>query len=445
MNPEEFKLWYKKFLDKHGGFSPTNLDLWIDRVNSNHEFIRSVMGADLVSLEIELEEYQNAISDDMAAMYYTQMSDIIGGFDGMTRYLKGDIFEMLKRPTYNAGTHDSIKTAKHIRQCLERYAADYQSSTWFSTVWVKLEAVLSKLGEEWSKARTKNGKYHVTISTTPKAFALLGHYKTDVDSCFRQNGSSQQDKYCVGQSNNTFVITVAENGTNIIRAFGCLDRPTKTVHLANQYYLPGVCEGDAIEIFKKSFSKAFNVEYRYSESTIWPRDRAIVFINEKFGRCTFIPPSVAYLDDVDRPRMDTNLIKVWRCQICHSDLQEKHMFHNVVDDFVLCECCIEAAKPLFNSNKRTLKPTIEYEDENGNEIFLLITEEEKHQKYIKTCECGVTFISAGDVKECFYCKSDTCSCDICGKACKENKLNCIDDFDTCDECAVLLENSNEVS
>lgn len=372
-----FKKWFitseKSFLVRHNSsFMFDSFDNWIRRCDHAHEDVREVLGTDIVNVDVEIKDSQSPVNWDE---YPEMKAEIQANLFNFFKHYRYDI-DFLSTPTYQKNSHSTIKVGKFIRS----YYAQVGNNEKLKSI----EVLLSKVGDIWAKHRTGNRSGCLTVSTKPKGFILLGHYKPDNDSCFREGSTSPRDKFVLAQTKDTIVVTLSEykedkkKHINIARSFGFIDTDNKNVHVTNCYCEKGIPEGDLIALYKDGFEKLFNKDLCYTEGKIrLNRERHKVYPNE-FGRWSFIG---SLYDKFVQPA--TNL---WGLYDNHCPETGIYATDDSKWRFIDDKWCAPEAQELANeclvSGKLSFRSMKKIKDEDGSEALVL----DKYYNEVPVCE-----------------------------------------------------------
>jgi hypothetical protein len=287
--------WLQHFTDKHNeGYFPPRIRSWMNEVDSSHSQIRNILGGDKIVLTFELKNIQDKAEDCNQLLKEILLK--------IPYYLVtyGFSIDDLKYPIikpYNA--KNPVRTIKHILTYAEKNNSPNLEI---------IKKLTNKLGEEYAKAKTENKKVAIVLSTTPQAFALLGHYGVDKDSCFGQRGVNSKHKFVLATVKNTFVITIrdidetgkypedefAEQDKCPIlgRMWGFLDAKDRVLNICNYYGAKGFLSGNAIRILKKTAAKVLMEEenkINLFNNMIEKIDRDVIYHNYQKHDMSFSP------------------------------------------------------------------------------------------------------------------------------------------------------------
>lgn len=356
---ESFNSWITEdFNKRHKGFVPKNIKKWYDNIESSHGEIRKLLGGTKYENTIKLKSQQNPANRNEAMPIIASLVGLIPGY--LRDYQLTS--ESLLLPTIPRGSHNAQKISKHIKTyAQERYDLGSDASK-------EIDRLLSELGTLWSKARTNESELTVTISTTPKGFALLGHYGPDSDSCFRQGSDKTDHKYIFGQSKNTFVITISKfyeekkKHVNVARCMGFANDDMTVFSLANYYFLPKFQEGDAIEAIKQTFEKLVGKPLNFVENVV---SYSVVYHNP-YGNW-----ALSTNENIDRQVLKANVlgIKLFICEHCFSEEKSSNGWV-FIDGKECCNSCISMANTCALSKEFTFRDLVELIDKDGDTILV---------------------------------------------------------------------------
>jgi hypothetical protein len=242
----DFEEWYYNFIAKFGGYEPANLRNWFDIVQEKHIDLREQIGGIRTHTTYELPEYQGPADAKDCEKLISRIKEI------MPRYLRDS--KLTEEHLLSGSMPNGMRTSKHII----RYAGSkYDMSLEHRS---ELMKIISALGEKWANAKTTSQEITVTISTSAKGFASIGHYGPDNISCFKQSGSNASNKYALGRLKNTFVVLLRESITRVhepidskstfARLWGFFNPDENVVNFCNYYPVAGFMEGNAFEACK---------------------------------------------------------------------------------------------------------------------------------------------------------------------------------------------------
>lgn len=202
MDHKEFKDWYKEFSGRiTGSRAPKDMDKWLDTIDANHERIRKLLGGDRLERTVSITFKSSALSGAECSDLYYKIYDILPNYFY----------------TYNIGAYDlgspvlisqrGIKTSKHILTYAKKQGITKERMA-------DLEKIIASLGEKWANSKSTETTKVVSISTTPKAFCLIGKYGCDAGSCFAQGCFNQDKRYTFGAHPETFVVVIKKDNNN---------------------------------------------------------------------------------------------------------------------------------------------------------------------------------------------------------------------------------------
>jgi hypothetical protein len=193
-----FNKWFSSFNKVFNGFRPQNIKKLVDDCNNNHLGIREKLGGINSLIEINLQDSQIPLDDNIARYHYT---NIISNFCGKSKTEFEKLFniEDFKLPN----KPNEPKISKKILQFAEKNIGSLYNATQ-SIIYIN--GYLAQVGTAWNENCVKTSTHNILVSTSLKAFSLLGHLNIDNRSCFAQNGGNASNKYRLASKENTFVI-----------------------------------------------------------------------------------------------------------------------------------------------------------------------------------------------------------------------------------------------
>lgn len=437
---DAFTKWLEVFRSRNGGWYPGDIKGWFDRVNQSHQFLRTKLGGIRREYNISLKSQQKPIAMADALPFINEILNIVPG------YLEKDKLPLTKevflQPTMSRGTHQAIRVGKDVRAYAElilRYSLDKASQM------KKLDTALAKLGELWARAKTSETELEATISTSPRSFMLLGHYGPDQDSCWRQGSDKTRDKYALGQSPNTFTVTIAAHKNNklknVARCFGWTNEYFETINTANYYFADKFSEGDGLEILKTIFSSLWNDKLEMHEDRQYiPEDKdgkGQVFHNQ-YGRWTFTKGQGSVIkrssDCEFHPYLD--MIKRFKCPKCRREYGSNDKDWSIVDEIYVCPICVDDSFLCELTNTRTFKDLVGYLHDNGEYMMV------KPSSVVDAANCASCGIKHAiqmhtpDKRivctDCFEAEYE--ECESCHSFVPNEEMADLGDMDICDIC-----------
>lgn len=451
---EDFNIWLnnpnkpKGFKIRHGGFFPCDIDKWHDKVEENHQDIRNWLGGVRKSIIIKLNAQQNQASEELARPIINSILNTIP--DYLNCY--GFDESVFLSPSIRQGTHNSIRVGKHIRSYAENYLRNDPSRDYTLR---DLDRKLAALRTIWAKAKTQPSTLEVTLTTSPRAFVLLGHYGPDADSCFRNGSDKTADKFVMGQSKDSFVLVISKlnEGTSkfeqVARAFGFTSNNFKYISVCNFYYSDGLSEGDSIEAIKTFVEQINGESYKLLENKIdslpYGDGEALplmekyirsvgrsVFLN-KFAQWTFVP---ATINDIPKQAYfpDINGIKIFECPHCQK-MCTSNLDWTEVDGISICIRCASKALVCEITRTLTLKPLVEIVNEIGETKNVLAS----YAKDFVVCACcnrpHINGLCLNGKSICVECQETECSqCDECNRTFLNEGVEDFEDLELCEDC-----------
>jgi len=257
---DEFAESFTTFTQRNGSLQTlTDKKEWFNKVQKTHSGLREFIGGIRRSRMIETNQGQKLLTKEQTRPIFNKLQGVFSGVISES---------ILTSSLIKDGTHKAHKATNKIRsticQCLDSSLRNGDMSEYVSAQKrIDLNNTMAELGQLWAKAKCDKRQIKVTLSTAAIAFLMLGHYRVDHDSCFGNDGVSRYAKLSVGQSDNTFVITLEENDTIVGRCWGFTTDDFSTFHTSN-LYLSTMEEGTFTEAVKDFFIDLFGSEIHIS-------------------------------------------------------------------------------------------------------------------------------------------------------------------------------------
>lgn len=425
---QDFSNWLNSgFLKRNpNGWTPVNLDKWFTCVNKGHTDIRSLLKDNIVQKNYYIASGQKEIDIESNAVQ-TLINKLLALEPSFLKNL-ALTKEDFKLPTIANGTHNARKLSKE----LSRYFRDVFYNK--PTVLAEVDKIISTLGELWAKSKTNACDLEITLSTNAKAFALLGHYGPDKDSCFRQGSTSPYDKWIFAQSKNTFVISVSKANEkkklkreNVARALGWFEN--NTFHVRNYYFSPGFHEGDFLELLSLFFSELLNTKVIMRENYALLSNTSYngwTFYQNNYGNWSFgSNPQESYLD------LNLNGILCHECEKCHRKFKDDKHFKNI-DTLHVCDYCYNVANVCEVSGIRTFEELVPIIDAYGNEISVHSTIAATYKKCTICNNHSSSLFEIENDNICHSClATDYSYCEIGNHYVKDSQILDIGDITCC--------------
>lgn len=336
--------WYKNFFDRNG-FTNDHIDFsrWVSKSEGSHKNLLKKFGSSYLQRDFIIDGSPVVSNHDILDIAESIKSII-------PQYFKNYGLSPIDivSPTIRRGDHNIIKTSKHLCSFVRSEEAYGHLSK--SQVFA-INKYIADLGKHWKSNKLQHGSYTVTMCFDPKSFLLLGHYGPDSSSCFRQMSSSELHKFCIGQTENTFVILIRNNNTdtfppnkNHARIWGHLNTNDDIWNFCNLYLCENIQE-DTVKYLLLQFVQSIDQEFKILLSNKFSLDTTKITKNQ-FGTYSiskFAPIKNQILE------MDLSDIMPYVCKLCHSNLGFKK---DVVSDEnpTICKKCF---------NKQYLNPLTE--------------------------------------------------------------------------------------
>lgn len=440
----EFLTWFgDEFLRRNGGFAPSAIFRWLKNVRRSHEELVGIFGKDIIHTPVSIKKIDDSITKAEIQSIIKEINENLPDFLSTLGHLlkRGVVLteEALMTGVVPNGTHNVFKLSPLLSKAIDQYKKAGILGGSSSLVWSRK---MNKLASLWNAVKSIDEDFsvEVTMSCTPKSFALIAHYGPDKDSCFRQGSLNNRDnqKYILGQTKNTFVITISrfipelEKTKNVARILGYYDSDTKAISVFNYYFNKYITEHYTKIILTKAISDIWKDEY-----FIVPRDLLYkpdyFYINPYFC-LTFWPKNKLINKDIVEVPFDYSYLAYGlshHCERCGCQMRDINSCWVDVDDAVVCPNCLCSANKCELSELSTFQQLVDFD--NGNQdlsIHPCLT------KLFNQCmSCGKLIGFANE--PCRECKGNTYNyCDCCGSLLHEDLLNNADGLDICDNCLI---------
>lgn len=428
----KFLTWFGDFIGRHEGFKPSNVSRWFDRVEKSHTSLRALLGGTRFEKKIKIKSQQGSLNPEDVYDEVNVINQLLPGFLNYHGYDAS----VLLTPNINQGSHSSTRIAKTIQTYAAKQVKDRRLTT---NGLQEIETMLSKLGEKWGKARTSDIELDVTITTSAKAFALLGHYGPDIDSCFRQGSERPIQKYVLGQTDNSFVCLISQhdkvkNKDRVVsRSFGFFTDELKIAHFCNYYFRPGFAEGDGIAAITSVMNSLWKDAVEFHENKMVIHGSPDSIYHNPYGKWSFskgkntnVNTTIVYPNE--------NFIRFFLCLVCGREARADTYWGEIDGNFV-CEICVDRAPRCELTGKRTFKMLQQVLDQDG---YLILVHPEEAAKLSKCIICEKTTVENGLHKigryenVCSSCMETSFSqCEVCGDLVPDEEI--VHD-DICSEC-----------
>lgn len=435
----EFAEWSARFKTHHQGFFPFDLQRWWKECEKNHADVRNFLGGIRREAVYKLKSQQNAINKKEAQPIIDGLLKLCPNYLVDYGYTD-DIFLI---PYIQQGTHQAFKTGKHFKTYAEmRVSGDALK---------EIDNLLAKLGELWARARVSDTELEITLSTSPKSFMLMGHYGPDSDSCFRNGSDKTDDKFVVGQTKNTFTISISKarpgkKNINVARCFGFFNDNFTIANLCNYYNSPGFLEGDGLEVIRLLLQELWKDQVEFHEGKVnilygKPYHRQLGIYHNPYGNWSF-SKGKGSLIGTEQIVPNVHLIKTFICPHCENNqagrVLQPGQGWSEVDDLYVCSRCVKSASVCEISGQKTLKPLVEVLNAD-NKMVMAHPKVAAEMKKCDQCKVPHQVSVEIDGKEiCFEClEVSYTECEHCNEMVHDKELSHLGNLDTCKKCVAL--------
>jgi hypothetical protein len=345
---KKFSEWNEQFINENGGFVAT--EDWFNKVQESHLNLRKEIGGVRC-----IKTYDLKAKDLSAGLKFCEheIETIREAIPNIDELCSGA--ENLLKPTITIGKRQ-IKTGKALSQWFEK-----STNSGDLLLRSKLTKAISKLGDKWI---TSDESLTVMLTTTAKSFALLGHLGPDSESCFAQTVSNEEHKYILGQTPNTFILLIKEDGKNIARFWGFTNDERTVYTIANFYIKGGVQRGRIFKAVELFFADLLNInlkELHCEEDIGFVSETKFLYFNNASWSYS---ASKINKDQILEP-VNKGILDEWLCT--HCDEYESQGEGGTVDDDAVCRYCFEDANYCEYSDRHTWSYTehARWEDKSG--------------------------------------------------------------------------------
>ncbi len=211
---EVAKIYQPRLIDGYGvrhDYIPQDVDDWINRIDISHGKIREILGGKSKTLSIETDSSTKGLDINVVRPIMSKIVNVMPDYYVQYKFSDQDFCheKLTKFKNMYATTHImGYVKRKKISPELAKIVNDQ----------------VAILGEYHKKNKSEPNLCYITISTDPKAFALVGYYGCDSGSCFRQGDFNSDKKYAFATCPNSFVGLIHDNKTVKI------DKNNKEIH-----------------------------------------------------------------------------------------------------------------------------------------------------------------------------------------------------------------------
>lgn len=246
-NAARFNKWWNFFEDENpmdtsypSIVTETARKDFVSEVDECHQDIRKKLGGNALRAKVSLKKEQYPIN--VQGVRWSLFDNLYPPTQTLYQFISRNADKLVK-PTIKISENNEQRVAKWIKDNFKIEFPEHKDE--LETI--EFQRFLSSLGDKWSNFRSGEIDLEVTISTTPKAFMLLGHYGADDCSCFQNGGEREFDKIELARYPNTFVVTLhtlGEQRQNVGRAWGKMEG--RNWHTSNLYLKEGFREGNYV-------------------------------------------------------------------------------------------------------------------------------------------------------------------------------------------------------
>lgn len=435
----DFLEWFdrgeKSFILRNGGMHPMLNRTWAKLVDQNHQNLRNFLGGTLIERKVEIQADVGSVSLDEIIDQVTIIKNIL------PEYLHHNGFaeQVFTESTIRDGTHNAIKVGKHISNYAHVWLRNnFTSSAEIDSKNKAIGQAMSKIGAVFAKKKTCSQTLYVTLSTTAKSFALLGHYGPDEDSCFRQGSDKTNHKYTLGANKDTFVLTIAhldKKGSirNVGRLIGFASADFKVFNVFNLYSKKELSEANAIKTLEVFFSELLQSEVLMAENASaikkYDKEGDIIFHN-KYGRWSFLPMNFKptsehfFLNATELFKRDACI-----CSLCSDEISTEQALE--IDDIIACRECADRLERCVITRIPHIERCMGSIELNNGKVISVYKKIAELYKRCPECRTGHN----KDTECCTSCIETNCTeCDFCHSVVKDEEITDVGDFCACSKC-----------
>jgi hypothetical protein len=387
----KFIEWYNKFITSFKGVRVN--DNWFDKCEESHKSIREWLGGnDSVTKKIEVDKPK---TDTLDAKSVSEFA--IGIYRLIPDYFRAYGLD------YYCFIHKTAIGTSYAKMSWGKHVSFWMESTKTSEeIKIAVNNLLSKIGKLWSLEKDTKDTIYCTIDTSAVSFVFIGHYGVDNNSCFKQTSLNQVHKYMIGQTKNTFIITLTRskhetvhdaivNGAVFARVWGVTNEDHSIINILNAY--PPIEKLDkvtfpAIQEFCKQLLNADSIECK--ENRLIVRG---VYQNRNSARSYYDPSKTKF--ESQYISINTKELDIYReCFACRLPTTKPES----IDLLPYCPGCAEKRRGSMCewSGRYTNTTLLDAYDRNGNPIKIAgFTKSEE----FRTCQGTGKFYHMDDMVE----------------------------------------------
>lgn len=255
MSLEQYLSFIENDLQPAGGYyvGSKYYSLAYENKKKLHEFLKGPSRTENISIENIQQELEHDVLVSLTNPLLVNIPKYFCDYN-FTR-------QSLKLPVIPSGDFKGYKWSTHISHWLKRNKTLDIDRTLINNT-------ISKLGIAWNKAKSEKKKYIVKLNTDPLAFAKIGLYGVDSQSCFRQTACNQTHKFILGIDRNSFILEFYRESDNkqvVARALGLCDDDFKSFYVFNIYHSLHEKIGNLLAVIDEFFKILLDTD-KYSKT-----------------------------------------------------------------------------------------------------------------------------------------------------------------------------------
>jgi hypothetical protein len=330
-NPQEFSNWYDSFIKQYGVLPDFDVKTWHNNVENNHKEIRERLGGIQKVVKCELKQSEHPVVEDFLIYpSYLLLYRIIPDFFEQEKCT-------LSRLCCPIDTLDhNIKWGKQILRYAKKISLSEEKLK-------EIEVILAKLGEIWATTKIATTTLYLVLDTSAEAFCRLGYYEKDDGSCFANNGLNSIHKFMLGQTHNSFVGFVTNNGRYtdpddvsgycLVRFWGFYDHKNDIWHTCNTYPKTPDKHGSILKCMERGFNSLLDIEEVVVTPDILEVDGVYQNVNSSRSYSNKNLPETTININTDQ------LENYRKCLNCHVWSKDRGEIFQAVDNGHYCSAC----------------------------------------------------------------------------------------------------------
>lgn len=319
---------------------------WFDYVDKIHEPIREKLGGVNKIIPLEISGIDRPVQfNNIDSITYQLLLKIPKYFFEYRLTRNKFIEQMVLEPRLNK----HVKWGKHIQHWMQSQSIDPETQK-------EVVQLVSKLGGIYANTKNMKTKMEVEITTHPMAFAKIGRYGVDPQSCFNQGKCNQHHKYILAEFPNSYVILMRESGRIMARLFGVATLDFNAWSAMNLYRDQYAHMGTLIQGLHLTFNNLLGPVKCHDNAISIPliyqnKDINYVYTKIDDGRTTW---------RFDIPSYHIGIYKCYQCNIAMMSDEG-----TAIEGIICCPECMDKLHTCEYSNKKTRYNLVEAINADG--------------------------------------------------------------------------------